>query len=910
MLVISSNSGTILLISGYDQGGVMNFPKSLIFTIPAVLILLGIARGNYLLFHNLAELFSIVIAFGIFVIGWHSKNYYQNNYLLFIGIAYLYVAFFDTLHTLAYKGMGVFPTYDGDNLPPQLWLVARYLESFSLLIAPLFFRVRLRYKYVFAFLSVISLLALYAIFYARIFPICFIPGSGLTPFKIISEYLIDATLVLALLFLYKNKNQFDAEVLRLLSYSIICMMVTEICFTIYVHLYGLSNLIGHIFKIFSFMFMYKAIIETALTKPYNLLFKQLQDKTDALAEHEVNLKKSEERYRSIFNGMTEGFALHEILCDSQGVPVDYLFLDVNPAFEKLTGLSRATVIGKPMTEVIPGEDPVWVKRYGTVALNGQSEHFENYSPVLQKHFEVFAYQPAQHQFAVLFMDITHRKHLELELQRVMNEQKIILENTSVGISFVKNRIQQWSNPKMAEMFGYPLEMMSGINAWIFYPSQEEYDQFASAALPVLQQGAIYSSTCKMLRQNGSTFWTRVSGKAIDPGDQSAGIIWIIEDITVQKQLDDAVLQARNRLLEAQRLAHLGNWELELESHTLHCSDEVYSIFEIDSERLKAPYEAFVHAIHPDDREKVGHAYTVSQENQSPYSLKHRLLLPDGRIKHVIVQFTTTFDEAGKPLRSSGTVQDITELENSRLAAETASKVTSEFLSNMSHEIRTPMNGILGMAQLLRNSSLTERQKEQIDIIIMSGSDLMRQINDILDFARMEAEQIHLEYAPFSLKNCVHDVFKAQTALISNKGLKVSVSTAEDIPEYVIGDTFRVKQILVNLIGNALKFTEKGEVAVAISTIERDDREIVIDLAVNDTGVGIPEQSMDSIFKPFIQADGSINRRFGGSGLGLSIARKLARIMGGDICCENRPTGGSTFHFRLPCPITLSHPPEN
>lgn len=767
----------------------MKYPKGLIYTFPAVAILVFIAQENYLLFHSLAELFSIVIAFGIFVIGWNSRSYFKNNYLLFIGIAYLFVAFFDTLHTLAYKGMGVFKGFDDNNLPPQLWLVARYLESISLLIAPFFFKLKLRYKPLILSLSVISLTALYSIFYARIFPTCFVSGSGLTPFKRVSEYVIDIILLFALLFLYKRKEHFDAGVLQLLTLSIVCTMATELCFTVYVHLYGISNLVGHFFKIFAFIFMYMAIIETALKKPYNLLFKELQDRSD-------KLESREKQYRSLFNGMTEGFALHEIICDDQGIPVDYRFLDINPAFERLTGLTREKVIDKCVTEIIPGEDPEWVRRYGAVALTGTPDHFENYSPALQKHFEVFAYQTEMNQFAVLFIDDTIRKNLENNLQEIISKQKIS---------------------------------------------------------------------------------------------------------------EDALIFAKNRLLEAQHLAHIGNWGLDLPSGQLYWSDEIYNIFEIDPEHFGASYAAFLNAIHPDDRAMVNDAYTKSLVTRSQYTIKHRLLMPDGRIKHVIEQCNSDFDDQGKALRSSGTVQDITELENSRLAAEEANNIKSRFLANMSHEIRTPMNGILGMARLLQNSPLTKMQKEQADVIMMSANNLMLQLNDILDYSRLEAEHIDLLYTPFSLKNSVLEVFKIFHPQILDKGLNVCVSADDDVPENITGDPMKVRQILVNLISNAVKFTNRGAVTVVISLLEDLGQTILLDVAVTDTGIGIPEEMLDSVFQPFVQADSSISRQFGGTGLGLSISRKLARLMGGNIHAENRPEGGCCFHFNLICPATSSNP---
>lgn len=617
---------------------------------------------------------------------------------------------------------------------------------------------------------------------------------------------------------------------------------------------------------------------------------------------ELELQASEARYKSLFNSMTEGFALHELICDENNVPIDYRFIDINPAFERLTGLTRETVIGNCMTEILPGENPQWVDRFGAVALTGISDHFENYSPVLQKYYEVFAYKPAPHQFAVMFIDVTERKKLEDSLQSMMCEQQIILENTSVGITFVKNRIQIWANAKMAEMFRYPPELMNEMSTRLFYPSQESFEAFGAAAYQALRAGGVYSANCEMLRSDGTLFWTKISGKAIDPADPTAGSIWVLEDITEQKKAEDAVVIANKQLLEAQRLTHIGNWELNMESGVLQWSDEIFRIFEMDPEHFGASYEAFIQTIHPDDRDRVSQAYAASLKTRTPYSIKHRLLMPDGRVKHVLEQCETVFDASGEPLHSSGTVQDITELENARLAAEAASTVKSEFLSNMSHEIRTPMNGILGMAQLLRNTTLTDVQREQAETIITSARDLMRLINDILDFARMEAEQVNLEYAPFSLQECAREVLKAQHAQISAKGLEVSVSMGDGVPELVIGDAFRVKQILLNLIGNAVKFTEKGEVAVAISAIELNRQTVVVDLSVIDSGIGVPEHALEAVFQPFIQGDGSINRKFGGTGLGLSISRKLARLMGGDIYAENRSGGGSCFHFRLPCPL--------
>lgn len=296
-------------------------------------LLFLVSLKNYLLFHSLAELFSIVIAFGIFVIGWNSRKYYKNNYLLFIGIAYLFVAFFDTLHTLAYKGMNIFQGYDDNNLPPQLWLVARYMESIALLLAPTFFNKPVRHWRIISVLTLISALAIYAIFFTDIFPVCFVTGSGLTPFKVGSEYLIDLILCAALYMLYRYKAHFEPGVVRLLTLSIGCTMVTELCFTVYVHLYGISNLIGHFFKIFSFWFMYKAIIETALGKPYDLLFREL--------------RTSETQFSNAFHFAPIGIAL---------VKPNGRWLKVNRAVCAMVGYTEEELLCKTFQDITHPDD--------------------------------------------------------------------------------------------------------------------------------------------------------------------------------------------------------------------------------------------------------------------------------------------------------------------------------------------------------------------------------------------------------------------------------------------------------------------------------------------------------------------------------------------------------------------------
>jgi len=288
---------------------------------------------NYLLFHSLSEIFSIFVACGIFVVAWNSRRFMDNNYLLFLGIAYLFIGGLDLVHTLAYKGMGIFSGYDA-NLPTQLWISARYIESMSLLIAPLFIHRKLNTRVVFVSYALLASLMLASIFYWNIFPDCFIGGTGLTRFKKISEYFICLMLMGSIFLLFQKKKEFDKNIFRLLIASIILTIGSELAFTFYIKVHDLSNLTGHFLKLISFYLIYKSIIESGFVKPYSLLFRNLKQREEEL--HTLNLElekrvdqrtadlqkevmertqaqeevlKTKNRLRSVFDGISEPLLL-------------------------------------------------------------------------------------------------------------------------------------------------------------------------------------------------------------------------------------------------------------------------------------------------------------------------------------------------------------------------------------------------------------------------------------------------------------------------------------------------------------------------------------------------------------------------------------------------------------------------
>ncbi len=380
-------------------------------------------------------------------------------------------------------------------------------------------------------------------------------------------------------------------------------------------------------------------------------------------------------------------------------------------------------------------------------------------------------------------------------------------------------------------------------------------------------------------------------------------------------------ESERKLIEAQRLAHTGSWELDLIGNVLAWSDETFRIFEIDKEKFGASYEAFLDAIHPDDREAVNKAYTDSLTSREPYNIIHRLLMKDGRIKYVNERCETFYDAVGKPLRSVGTVQDITEqklreaelsryrdhleetvmqrteeLRLARDAAEAANKAKSAFLANMSHELRTPLNAILGFSQMMQlDSQLDASQHEILNIINTNGEHLLKLINDVLEIAKIEAGKLQLENASFDLHALVREVSDTMRLRAEQKGLRLELDQSSDFPRYIKGDEARLRQILVNLLSNAVKFTDTGGVTIRLYVKSNARHHLLIE--VEDTGPGISKQNQRRLFKPFVQLLDS--KMQGGTGLGLAIVRQFVKLMQGDISVKSKPGKGSLFRVELP-----------
>ena len=315
---------------------------------------------------------------------------------------------------------------------------------------------------------------------------------------------------------------------------------------------------------------------------------------------------------------------------------------------------------------------------------------------------------------------------------------------------------------------------------------------------------------------------------------------------------------------------------------------------------------FQQLTHPDDLAiDLAHVADALAGRIETYQLEKRYLRRDGHPIWAILGVSLVRDAAGRPVHFVSQIQDITgrrevedALRQASAAAEAASRAKSEFLANMSHEIRTPMNGILGMTDLILETDLNPDQRESLELVKSSADALLTVINDILDFSKIEAGKLDIDPIPFSLRDVVGDTLRALAVRAHSKGLELTCDVRQDVPDLVTGDAHRLRQVLTNLVGNAVKFTDHGELVVRADRVPGNGEAIRVRFAVTDTGIGIPPEKLTAVFQPFTQADGSTTRKYGGTGLGLTICQRLVELMGGRVWAESTVGVGSTFYFEV------------
>ncbi len=383
----------------------------------------------------------------------------------------------------------------------------------------------------------------------------------------------------------------------------------------------------------------------------------------------------------------------------------------------------------------------------------------------------------------------------------------------------------------------------------------------------------------------------------------SGYLGMAKDVTERKRSEQSLRESEERFRKLSECSPVGIFQTDARGQILYANSRWQEIGGLTVAELLGDENG--KEILASGQESSPGEQTSRVRTATPFAKEFCLATPDGRLRWVRSQTAPILTEAGEIAGYVGTTEDMTErkkseseLQKAKEAAEKATRTKSEFLANMSHEIRTPMNGIIGMAELALETDLSDEQREYLSMVKTSADSLLSLINDILDFSKIEAGKPDIEAIGFSLRDTLEDTIKVLSLRAGQKGLELACHVLPDVSDSVIGDPTRLRQIVINLVGNAIKFTAEGEVLVRVETETENEDQAILHFSVKDTGVGIPLEKQQAIFQAFSQVDSSTMRKYGGTGLGLTISSRLVELMGGRIWVESEPGRGSTFHFNL------------
>ncbi len=486
------------------------------------------------------------------------------------------------------------------------------------------------------------------------------------------------------------------------------------------------------------------------------------------------------------------------------------------------------------------------------------------------------------------------------LRALAAEQELLLQNLQVGIVYTGDGKLLRANPRFAEMFGFAdTETLVGRGSACLYPDEAELKRFGAEVGRAFAAGQVFSGEWKAARQDGSTFDAYARARAIShPGYQYA-TIWMIDDITERKRSEEALRVAHAAQLAIFEAASVGIGILR-DGVILRCNRRLEEIFgyahgELEGKPTRIWYPS--DAAYQEGR-RIANARIGER---SRYDLQLRRA--DGTLFWCRMQ--ARYIDPNSTHGSVWVMEDVTEenqaaeaLREAKRLADEATQAKSMFLANMSHEIRTPMNAIIGMSHLALKTALDPRQRDYIAKVHGAGTALLGIVNDILDFSKIEAGRLEIEHVPFALAQVLTNVTTLLDDKAHEKGLALTVEVAPEVPPALVGDPLRLGQVVTNLVSNAIKFTEEGHVAVRVLLLERRADGVQLQLEVRDSGIGMTQAQTARLFQAFSQADGSTTRKYGGTGLGLTISKRLVEAMGGSIAVDSTPGRGSSFWFTL------------
>ena len=460
----------------------------------------------------------------------------------------------------------------------------------------------------------------------------------------------------------------------------------------------------------------------------------------------------------------------------------------------------------------------------------------------------------------------------------------------------------WSE-EVYRTHGLPLSEKPTLSSALAVYHSADRDRVTAAIERAISTGEGFTFDARVARPDGSLRNVIAIGQCevADDGPVVA-LFGMFQDITDRKEVEHERDQLLARVQTANTAGKIGVWDWNILTNQDVWDSNMFALRGVEFTPDATDLETVLFkTLHPDDRQRVRAAIDRSVATGVPYAAEYRVLWPNGEIHYLRSQGNVVYDESGTPIRMVGTAWDITELRLAKQAAEEANRAKSDFLARMSHEIRTPMNGIIGFATLVLDSNLDGEQRRHLMLLQDAGKSLMTIINDVLDFSKIEAGKLELEHIPCNISAIVQGALSIIRSDAIAKGVGLDLTVGKDVPQWVMGDPTRLRQILLNLLTNALKFTPHGQISVAVRRAERSEDGERLDFQVMDTGIGIPLEKQQLLFQEFAQLSTATSRQYGGTGLGLAICQRLVQAMYGNIGVTSVPDRGTTFWFNAVLP---------
>lgn len=626
---------------------------------------------------------------------------------------------------------------------------------------------------------------------------------------------------------------------------------------------------------------------------------------------EAAMRVSDERYRTLFNSIDEGFCTCEVFFDENDRPVDYRMLELNPSFEKLTGISaEAALSGKTIREVVPNLEESWFEIYGRVARTGEAARFENGSDALGSWFDVYAFRigkPEERKVAIIFTNITTRKQSERTLREAEQRYRALVEATATtvwhanpagGLTFVGDSWTEVSGQTVQEILKW---------GWLDAIHPDDRERTVKAWQNALGNKTLYATEFRVLTQTGEYRWFAVSAV---PLFDSAGAVreWVGSniDITARKSAEEERAESRRQLeTERARLAYIFEQAPAFVT-VLRGADHVYELTNPAYLQLIGHRNIIGKTVRDALPELAGQGYfelldNVYQSGQAFIGNEMAVefqYAPDSPPERRFVNFV--FQPIfGDDRRSSGIFVhgvDITEQVQARHEAENANRMKDEFLATLSHELRTPLNAILGWSNMLQTRTFSQEEaKKALATIERNARSQNQLIDDILDVSRIITGKLRLDVRAVDLSSVIAAAIDAARPAAEAKNIRLQV-LLDPQAGLISGDPDRLQQVIWNLLSNAVKFTPKGgRVQVRLERVNSH-----VEIVVSDTGTGIEAEFLPFVFDRFRQSDGSMTRRHGGLGLGLAIVRQIIELHGGTVAVESDGAQqGATFTVNLP-----------